>query len=232
MKNVQICKSCGAENPFYVSTCEKCNFILRDKIANIDLWSEIASLLESPVNAFGRVIQSEHKNFVISILLFAVVKFCIDSTFLSMLRSKGGYADFNIFANIILVVAFLIVFLYLYSFLIKAITKGSAAKTRLKDNLAVLTYSLLPHSLALCIIFPIEVAVFGANIFSTNPSPFLLKPTIAYVFSGFEILIFLWSIFLVIAGLYSQTRSKLFGISFGLIFNIILIGGLYFLAFS
>ena len=231
MKNVQVCKSCGAENPFYVSTCEKCNFIIRDKIVNIDLWREIAQLLESPVNAFGKIVQSEHKNFVVSILLFTVVKLAIDSTFLSMLRSKGGYADFNIFSNIIFAVGFLIALLFLYSILIKAITKTSGAKTRLKDNLAVLSYSLIPHSLALCIIFPIEVAVFGANVFSTNPSPFLLKPTLAYVFSGFEILVFLWSIFLAVVGIYSQTRSKMFGISFGLIFNVILIGGLYFLTF-
>ena len=231
MKNVQVCKNCGAENPFYVSTCEKCNFILRNKIANIDLWSEIAGLLESPVNAFGRIVQSEHKNFAVSILLFAVVKFCVDSTFLSMLRSKGSYADFNIFSNIIFVVAFLIAHLFAYSFIIKVITKASGVKTRLKDNLAILTYSLIPHSLALCIIFPIEVAVFGVNIFSTNPSPFLLKPTVAYIFSGFEVLIFLWSIFLAIIGLYSQTRGKIFGIVTGIIFNFMLIGGLYLLSF-
>ena len=137
MKNVQVCKSCGAENPIYVSTCEKCNFIIRNKVVNIDLWSEISRLLESPVNAFKTVIQAEHKNFVISILLIAAVKFSLDSTFLSMLLHKNNYADFRIFSNLIFVIILLLAVLSLYSFFIRVITKRSDAKTRFKDNLAV-----------------------------------------------------------------------------------------------
>jgi hypothetical protein len=230
MKNIQVCKSCGTENPLYVSSCKKCNTILRDKIANIDLWSEIGRLIENPSSAFKTIIQSEHKNFVMTIILFVVAKFSIDSTFFSMLLSKATYTDFSIFSNVIFLITFLLAILFSYSFLIKIITQNSSAKTRLKDNLAVLVYSLIPHAFALCIIFPIEVAVFGGNVFSTNPSPFLLKPTLAYIFSGFEILVFVWSIFLASAGLYSQTRSKLFGFGTGVIFNIIILCGLYFLS--
>lgn len=227
MKNLQVCKSCSAENPIYVSTCEKCNFIIRDKVVNIDLWSEISHLLESPVNAFRTVIQAEHKNFVISILLFAAVKFSLDSTFLSMLLHKNNYADFRIFSNLIFVIILLLAVLSLYSFFIRVITKRSDAKTRFKDNLAVVAYSLIPHSIALCIIFPIEIAVFGGNLFSINPSPFLLKPTLAYILSGFEILVFIWGIFLGMVAMYAQTRSKIFGIITGLFFNLILFCCLY-----
>lgn len=232
MKNTQVCKSCGTENPFYVSTCKKCNFIIRDKIVNIDLWSAIARLLENPVIAFRSIIQAEHKNFVVSIILFASVKFSIDTAFLSMLLYNRGYEGGSIFSNLILAIILLVIILFLYSFIIKIITKASEAKTRLKDNLAVFTYSIMPHSLALCIVFPIEIAVFGANMFSTNPSPFLLKPPLAYILSGFEVLIFIWSIFLAVVGMYSQTRSKAFGISAGLIFNILLLSELYFLSVS
>lgn len=230
MKNVQVCNSCGTENPFYVSICKKCNFIMRNKIVNIDLWSIIGKLIENPANAFRIIIQSEHKNFVLSIILFASVKFSIDSTFIAMLFFKGNYGDFRIFSNLIFVILILLLALFAFSFFIKLITQDSQAKTRLKDNLTVLTYSLIPHSLALWIIFPIEIAVFGVNIFSTNPSPFLLKPTLAYVLSGFEILVFIWSIFLAIVGMYSQSRSKLFGICTGILFNIILIACLYVLS--
>ncbi len=232
MKNIQICKSCGAENPFYVSICKKCNFILRDKIVNIDLWSEIGRLVENPANAFRTIIQSEHKNFVISIILFAVIKLTMDSAFLSMLVLKSKFTNFNFFPNLILVLIFLVAALLIYSLFIKVITDPTKAKTRLKDNLAVLVYSLIPHSLALCIIFPIEIAVFGGNAFSTNPSPFLLKPTLAYILSGFELLIIIWSVFLGVVALYSQTRSKIFGFITGLIFNALIFGGLYLIAMT
>ena len=232
MKNTQICKSCGAENPFYVSICKKCNFILRDKIVNIDLWSEIGRLIENPASAFRTIIQSEHKNFVISIILFAVIKLTMDSAFLSMLILKSKFTNFNFFSNLILVLVFLIATLFIYSLFVKAITNPTNAKTRLKDNLAVLAYSLIPHAFALCIIFPIEIAVFGGNVFSTNPSPFLLKPTLAYVLSGFELLIVIWSIFLGTVALYSQTRSKIFGFITGSIFNVIIFGELYLIALT
>ena len=230
MKNIQTCNSCGTENPFYVSICKKCNFIMRNKIVNIDLWSIIGKLIENPANAFRIIIQSEHKNFVLSTILFASVKFSIDATFIAMLFFKGNYGDFRIFSNLIFAILILLVALFGFSFLIKLITQDTQAKTRLKDNLAILTYSLIPHSLALWTIFPIEIAVFGGSVFSTNPSPFLLKPTLAYVLAGFEILIFMWSIFLAVVSMYIQSGSKLFGICTGILFSIILLGCLYVLS--
>ncbi len=227
MKNTQTCNSCGSENPFYVSTCKKCNFYLRDKIVNIDLWNEIGNLIESPVSAFNRIIQSEHKNFVVSILLIVSVKFGIDISFLLMLQGKSDTANFGVFLNSVIIIGFLTGLLFIYSFALKLITQKTDAKTRLFDNLAILTYALIPNALALCTVFPIEISVFGGNVFSANPSPFILKPTLAHILSGFEILILFWSIFLVICGMFSQTRNKIFAVVSGLIFYGFIIAGLY-----
>jgi Yip1 domain len=230
MKNTQICKNCGAENPFYVNTCLKCNFFIRDKIVNIDLWSAISGLIESPVKTFETIIQSEHKNFVISIILFAGAKLSINSAFLSLFLFKNNISDFEIFSNIFIAVGILLIILLGFAFIIKLITANTQAKSRFKDNLGILVYSLIPYCLALCIVFPIELAVFGGYVFSANPSPFILKPNLAYVLSGFELLVFLWSIFLAIMGIFSQTRSKIFGLIGGLIFGGLIFAALYFLS--
>ena len=230
MKNIQICKNCGAKNPFYVSTCLKCNFFIRDKIVNIDLWSAVSKLIESPAKAFETIIQSEHKNFIISIILFSGAKFSIDSAFLSLFLFKNNLSDFELFSNIFIVIGILLLILFASSFSLKLITLNTLAKTRFKDNLAILVYSLIPHALALCILFPIELAVFGGYIFSANPSPFLLKSTLAYVLSGFELLVFLWNIFLMVGGIFSQTRSKIFSLFGGLIFSGFIFTSLYILS--
>lgn len=230
MKNIQICKNCGAENPFYVSTCLKCNYFIRDKIVNIDLWSAVSRLIESPVKAFETVIQSEHKNFVISIILFAGAKLSIDSAFLSLFLFKSKVSDFEIFSNMFIVIGLLLIILFGFSFILKFITLNTQANSRFKDNLAIMVYSLIPHALALCIVFPIELAVFGGYVFSANPSPFILKPALAYALSGFELLVFLWSIFLAVVGVFSQIRIKFLGLLGGLIFNGLIFAALYVLS--
>ena len=74
MKKVLLCHNCSTENPFYSLNCNKCNAFLRSKIVNIDLWDTFWKLLESPIRTDELIIQSEHKNFVITILVLAGIK--------------------------------------------------------------------------------------------------------------------------------------------------------------
>ncbi len=218
MKNILTCKSCGEENPFYSLVCQNCNSYLRDKVVNIDLWNIIGRLIENPLNAFKTIIHSEHKNFVVSIIIFAAIKFFIDSLFFLTLQKREDTISNTFILNILIVLITLSVILSLYSLLITIITSKTEARTRFYDNLAILTYSLTPQAIALCIIFPIEVVVFGSYTFSGNPSPFNIKPLPAYVLTGFEFLAMIASIYLAIIGLYCQTRSKLYGFLGGIIF--------------
>src|ERR1039458_8374525 len=92
MKNVIICKSCSTENPYYEVICSNCHSFLRDRIFNIDLWKTIEQLIETPVKAFRRIIQSEHKNFISLIFIFAVFKLFISSIFISLVLFKNEQA--------------------------------------------------------------------------------------------------------------------------------------------
>jgi len=137
----------------------------------------------------------------------------------------------GVFDSIILqeaiILGILIIEVISISFIIKIVTGLFGLRTRLKDNFSILIYSLTPHALAICILFPIELVVFGTQLFSTNPSPFVLKETIAYIIFGIEGIIILWAIFLAAAAIYAQTRSLFFAIITGILFNGIILYSLY-----
>jgi hypothetical protein len=231
MKNVVNCSNCGAENPFYKFTCSNCKAYLRDKIFNLDLWELIGMLIESPVKAFNRIIQSEHKNFIILIAVLFSIRTFINSRFLSIYLSGENSLRFNLETELLISVGASLLVIWIFTFILFIVNKYSGLKTRLRDNNAVLIYSILPYSFALMVLFPIELIIFGGYLFSNNPSPFILKPTIAYTLLSFEGLLILWGFFLSVTGIYALSRNAIYAVILGFIFNIYLFGFLFLLSF-
>ena len=228
MKNIIICKSCNDENPYYEVICSNCHSFLRDRIFNIDLWKTIEQLIETPVVAFRRIIQSEHKNFISLIFISAVFKLFISSIFISLLLFKNEQV-LNLFITRFLYFAVGLFFLLvILSFLLLLVLKGSGIKSRFKDLFALLTYSLIPYSFAAIILFPVELIIFGNYLFSVNPSPFIIKSFFAWVLLSLEVLLILWSLFLTATGTFAQTKSIKFSLANSLIFNIIVYSSIYF----
>ena len=227
MKNVLICKSCNAENPFYEVICLSCHSFLREKIFNIDLWKTIEALIETPVIAYRRIIQSEHKNFTSLIFVVAAFKLFISSIFISIALFKNENALNLFITRFLFFLVGILVLVLILSLVLLLVIKSGGIKSRLKDIFAVLTYSLLPYAFAAIILFPVELIIFGNYLFSVNPSPFIIKSFIAWVMASLEFLLILWSIFLLIAGIYAQTRSLKFSLANSVIFNIIVYSSIY-----
>src|SRR5690606_23987280 len=82
MKNAVVCKNCNSENPFYELICRNCRSFLREKIYNIDLWKTISQLIESPSTAFRNIILSEHKNYLLLLLVLIAGKLFLNGIFL------------------------------------------------------------------------------------------------------------------------------------------------------
>ncbi len=224
MKNVVVCPNCGTENPFYKYTCIKCKAYLRERVFNLDLWQITGMLIESPVKAFNRIIQSEHKNFILLILLLFAVKAYINSQFFAVLLSGESMLRLGLLPAILISAAGGYLVVWLYTFALFLVNKFSGLKLRLRDYNAVLVYSLIPYVFALAILFPIELITFGHYLFTDNPSPFMLKPVIAYALLAFEGLLILWGIFLSVSGIYSISRSIPYALVSGIIFNVFLFG--------
>jgi hypothetical protein len=231
MKNVVVCPNCGTENPFYKYTCTNCKGYLRERIFNLDLWQLIGMLIESPVKAFNRIIQSEHKNFLLLIAFLFTIKIFINARFLSIFLSGESSLRFGLLPLLLISAAAGYLVIWIYTLVLFLVNKLSGLKSRLRDNNAVLIYSLIPYAFALAILFPIELITFGGSLFSDNPSPFLLKPAIAYALLIFEGLLILWSIFLSVSGIYSISRNISYALSSGIIFSVYLFAFMFLLSF-
>ena len=218
MKNSIICPTCITENPSYVYICKKCKSFLRERVYNIDLWKIIGLLIENPKKAFQLIVYSEHKNFVLFIILFVAIKFLINARFLSMLSLGDFVPTSSLYLSYFLALCITALYLFLFSFFVTIINKKLGAGNRLRDNIAVLTYSLLPNALIVIFLIIIELAVFGEYLFSVNPTPFVIKGFIAYMFAGAEILIILWTMFLTFVAFIVQTNSILSSIIYTIIF--------------
>jgi hypothetical protein len=228
MKNVIICKSCGSENPYYEVICSNCHSFLKERIFNIDLWHTIEELIESPVKAFRRIIQSEHKNFISLMFVVTAFKLFINSIFISLLLFKNERAvNFFIARFLYFSCGMLALFLILSIFSLLTI-KSWGVRGRFKDLFSILTYSMMPYSFAAIILFPIEIIIFGEYLFSVNPSPYIIKPFLAWTLTGIELVLILWSLSLTASGIFAQTKSIKFSIVSSLIITVIIYLSIYF----
>lgn len=218
MKHSVTCPNCKSENPFYNTICSACNFYMREKVVNLDLWKIIALLIESPSTAFRMIIYSEHKNFVIFILIFSAVKLLIDARFVSILTVNDFQSTVGLGISYIIILPALFVIIILLSVLFYRISKIIGIETRIKDFFAVISYLMIPHVFGLVILFPFELIIFGDYLFSTNPSPFIIKEFFAYLFSIIEVLIIAWSIFLSSIAFFVISGSRIIAFSYTIIF--------------
>ena len=198
---------------------------------NIDLFSTIWNLIETPTNALKKIIYSEHKNYLTFIAILLIIKLIFTSFFLkSVFIQPIDYQNSLSINYGIGFVSFLTLIL-LFPLIIRTALQNNSIATRYKDNLAMLVYSQMPMILILIIILPIEIALFGKYWLFSNPSPFMIKETAAYAFSFMEIVAFIWSLILIGMALKIQSNSKIFAILFTLLYTFILLGFFFFIPY-
>ena len=227
MSNTVRCKSCGNENALFRLNCTECSNYLRARVWNINLWNNIRLLIESPTKGFQNIIWSEHKNFVVFIIIFSAIKLMVDSFFIKMATGNTLFLQYSFFMSYLLVLTEFLIFLFLFTLLVWSINKLFLIETRIRDVFAIITYSFIPSIFALVSLFLVEIILFGSFLFSVNPSPLIIKPMLAYTLLVLEILVILWSAFLLAFGFYTQTKLKLYSIILSVIFFSLLLLILY-----
>ena len=227
MNNTAKCKNCGHENALFRLNCTECNNYLRARVWNIDLWHDIRLLIESPTKGFQDIIWSEHKNFVVFIIIISTIKLMVDSFFLNMITENIVFLQHSFFMDYLLVLTEFVIFLILFTFVFWYINKLISIETIIRDVFAIITYSFIPSIFALVSLFLVEIILFGSFLFSVNPSPLIIKPMLAYTLLVLEILVILWSAFLLALGFYTQTKLKLYSIVLSVIFFSLLLLILY-----
>jgi len=212
MKSIK-CKSCQHENPTFNLNCDNCNSILRDKVVNIDFWNIIGKIIESPTEAFRIIIQAENKNFITLLFLLEIFKGFL------IIRLLIPYLGIEVLISpyyLLFYPLFLIVSILIISFFVTIITKAWKIRTRYKDNLALTIYALIPLVIGLLFLFPLEIAVFGESLFTSNPSPFLVKEYFAYLFVSLEGILLLWAAVLLTLAFRIQFKNVLLSVTFSI----------------
>ena len=228
MKNVLICNNCKKENPFYSMICSNCNSFLRSKIPNIDLWETIGKLIETPIQAFGKIIQAENKNFVVTLMILVCVKLSLAAMIIYNAVYSINGVPITFFKSFLLGGIPSIILLSFFSLIITFSNKFFGIENRFKDNFAIYIFSFIPMIGGLAVLIPIQFALFGEYWFTFNPSPLLMKLTPSLILLLIEGLLFLWSGILFIAATYSQTRNKIYSICTGVILMMLIVGVIYF----
>ena len=228
MKNSVACPNCNSENSFYNSVCSSCKYYLRDRIYNLDLWTIISSLIESPTKAFRTIIFSEHKNFIFFILFFVSIKYLINARFIAMLSVGEFQSSIGLQLSYLIVFGTTLFYFFIFPLLYKLSSKRNEVNIRFKDTLALIIYSQIPFLFGLIILFPLELVIFGDYLFSMNPTPFIIKGTIAYLFLVIEIGLVIWSIFLVFKGFRTQSQNLFFSLISASVFVVLFWTLIYF----
>jgi hypothetical protein len=228
MKNLVVCKNCNSENPFYALNCINCKAYLRERVYNIDFWTVLFSLIDNPLSAFRKIIHAEHKNFTLIIILLAALKLFILSIFIQAYSTNYTPAFTNLFIHALIFLAGLFVLLLMFSLIITFVDFLLGLSTRIKDNFSVVVYAFIPYIVGLVFIFPVELVVFGQNLFSVNPGPFQIKPILAYMLFVLESIIVLWAMLLNGIAMFIQSKNKIYSLITDFVYYALLSGYCYY----
>lgn len=224
MKNSNKCNFCGAENPFYVQSCNSCKSYLREKVPVIDLWNTFYKIIISPTQTINNIIFAENKNFVVLLLIIFSLKLYLNSYIMSNLWFKYNdsfartFFNYNYLIYIISGTVFIFLLSLLFSLLLIILQKILDIKINAADVWAVNSYSLLPQIIALFCFMPITMGTLGDTIFTFYPSPYFYKPIVTILMLGFEIMAILYSWFLLFKSYYILTKHRYFSVLLSFLF--------------
>ncbi|MBK8946404.1 MAG: hypothetical protein IPM32_14205 [Ignavibacteriae bacterium] len=224
--NFNICQNCGEKNPLYLNKCTKCHHYFRAAVVNIDLWSTIWKIFETPNDALKNIIYAEHKNFITFLTFFLSIKFLLISAFVQSFIDDSVMNSTSFIYNILIQSAIYILFLILFSIILNVSLK-KFTKTKFRNTFSLTIFSFIPIILSLFVLTPIEYGIFGKHWFIFNPSPFLIKDIPAYILSFVEIVFIAWSFVILFKGIKLQSNSNIFSFTMLLFFICFLITIIY-----
>jgi hypothetical protein len=210
------CAVCAHSNDDLDTICAFCGSFLQDRIPNLDFFVTVWQLVETPHDAFVRIVRAEHKNYVLLLMFFFGIALAFS---LLWVRHAGNEFD-NLIFLILLGCVLGLAIAYPTAMSLAVLLHGAAkvlgGKGRVRNTYAVFGWSLMPIMATVCVVLPIEFASIGLRLFSTNPSPWEVKPVVYTVLLSFDALAILWSIVLTTVGLsiaHKISRWRSLGVS-------------------
>lgn len=194
------CPTCAFENDDFAITCQNCKGFLQNRVPNLNLFETAWGVLESPRSTFRSIRLAEHKNF--SLLLFCCFGIALSFTAFWYLKlgrlfetlldlipwALAGGMALGLFASLLLT--------GLYHLLARLF----GSRIPFRNSLGLLAYSFVPIVFSLVFVLPIELLTFGMYLFTGNPHPSVIKPLSYVLLVGFDTIMALWTVTLLIIG--------------------------------
>ena len=195
------CPICQFENTHLAVVCSRCGSYLQGRVDNLDLFSTAWRVVENPRRTFYAIATARHKNY--GLVLSALGGIAI--TFLLFWRIHAGDHTSSILqivaAGVVVGIPSGVVSMVLLAGLVVVIALFYRIRVKPRNAFAVAAYSLIPLTGSFPFLLPIKLLTFGSYFFSTNPSPWLLKPLSYGILLGLDGTAFIWSVILYFTGL-------------------------------
>lgn len=199
--DTKICPVCKTENPPLKVTCRSCGGYIRERVASLNLFETLWLVIESPATAMQRIIVAQQKNYIIPIQMifgFAYIAFIFWASNVGLLID-----NLQVILLLIIVLGPVtgIVTIMLFSMVVSVCLRLMKTNVGYRDVRAVASYSGFPIILSVLFIFPVEVGLFGMNLFTGEPSPFSINPVVYSMVIGLDVVLILWSVIVLLIGL-------------------------------
>ncbi len=194
MKEI-VCSYCDSLNFILELKCKNCGNLLHEKYNTIDLGELIYLSLFEPKFAVKKVLFSIKKNYLFILLILLILKFTLFSLYDASIIDS--FNDLKLDNYLVIVFEWLMAILVvnlMMKFLFELLSKQ---KISYLNMLSMTTYPYIFSSISLFILFPLELMLFGQYLFSKNPGIFDINFTKAISITCIEILIFVYSMYLL-----------------------------------
>ena len=196
-----ICSVCGHQNDDLAVLCASCRSYLQSKVDNLNLFETIWLLVENPRPAFKKIVLAQHKNYVYLLSCMLGVSLAFTVFWLKGLGPQFTSLLTLIGSGVVLGIPLGLIFSLFLSSVLVRVARLLGGKAAVRNMMAVVSYSGIAVVLALIFVFPLEIAIFGADFFGKNPSPLVINPEVYIALLVFDGLATLWSVFLLYHGL-------------------------------
>ncbi len=203
------CPICQSENEWFVTSCKHCGSFLQNKVDTLNLFETLWKLVDSPVEAFRKIVLAKHKNYVVVLSGFFGVAFVFAFLWFHQFGGRFDTLLSILSFGLLLGPVVGIGFLFVLSTVIYTLLRRFRIPMRFRNTLAVCSYACAPIVFSLFLVFPLELMTFGMDMFTSQPPLSILNPTSFVLFLLLDGLAVLWFLLLLSFGVHVLTGFQL-----------------------
>jgi hypothetical protein len=194
------CPVCRTPNESFEPVCTSCGSFLQSRVDALNLFETAWGLVESPRKTFRRIVLARHKNYVFILSALFGIALVYGAIWYRSLGNRVDSAAMLMLAGPVLGPPVGILTVSLLAWVATLAGRMLGGKAGFRIMRAVTAYATVPVLLSLVVVFPAELAVFGMDLFRTNPHPMVISPIAYLVLLGLDTAAVVWSWLLLLEG--------------------------------